>query len=373
LQFGAQTQNKGLNLSTIQAQFTLNWSRFQLHVDLNLPSQGVTCLFGPSGSGKTTVLRCMAGLTRTKQGKLVVNGEIWQDATHWLPTYKRPLGYVFQEASLFPHLSVLNNLKFGLTRTDKAQAINLESIISLLGIGHLLDRKPNYLSGGESSRVGIARALASNPRILLLDEPLAALDYQRKQEIMPYLERLRDELAIPMIYVSHAPDEVARLADYLVVLNAGKVVSSGALSSQLTNIEHPLTLGADISTVLEGNIAEIDTQWHLARVAFKGGDLWVRDNHLPLGCKVRVRVLANDVSIATQAPQHTSIQNCLAGQLDAIVEDEHPGLALVRIKVGQAEASSLLMARITQKSLSELGLTRGQTLWVQIKSVALQK
>ena len=211
-------------MTSIDARFRLDWSGFSLDVDLTLPGRGVTALFGHSGSGKTTLLRCIAGLERAPQGRLTVDGELWQDTNHWLPPHKRPIGYVFQEASLFAHLSVMGNLSYGLKRISGAQRVSLDQAIELLGIGHLLDRKPDLLSGGERQRVGIARALAVSPRLLLLDEPLAALDLKRKQEILPYLERLHYELSIPVLYVSHSPDEVARLADYLVAIEAGRVL-----------------------------------------------------------------------------------------------------------------------------------------------------
>lgn len=209
----------------IQARFRLDWPGFRLDVDLTLPGRGVTALFGHSGSGKTTLLRCIAGLERSPQGFLSFKGEVWQDAATWLPTYRRPLGYVFQEASLFPHLTVMGNLRYGLRRVTAGQRAHLEQAIELLGIAPLLKRRPDRLSGGERQRVGIARALAVNPRVLLMDEPLAALDHQRKQEILPYLERLHDTLAIPVLYVSHSPDEVARLADHLVVMEDGQALA----------------------------------------------------------------------------------------------------------------------------------------------------
>ena len=200
-------------MAGIDARFRLDWPGFSLNVDLTLPGRGVTALFGHSGSGKTTLLRCIAGLERAPQGRLAVDGEVWQDAGCWLPPHKRPIGYVFQEASLFAHLTVLGNLRYGLKHISGAQRVSLDHAIELLGIAHLLDRKPDLLSGGERQRVGIARALAVSPRLLLMDEPLAALDLKRKQEILPYLERLHDELSIPVLYVSHSTDEVARLAD----------------------------------------------------------------------------------------------------------------------------------------------------------------
>ena len=215
----------------IRARFRLDYSGFSLDVDLDLPGRGVTALFGPSGSGKTTLLRAIAGLEHAPGGALAVNGDVWQDTVRFVPTHKRSLGYVFQEASLFPHLSVQGNLQYGQKRVPVAQRrVSLDQAIALLDIGHLLDRKPARLSGGERQRIGIARALATSPRLLLMDEPLAALDHARKQEILPYLERLHDELDIPVLYVSHAPDEVARLADHIVgVARGGGAVMSGVI------------------------------------------------------------------------------------------------------------------------------------------------
>jgi molybdate transport system ATP-binding protein len=354
-------------VENIHASFRLEWPGFCLDVDLNLPLGGVTALFGPSGSGKTTLLRCIAGLERAPQGRLTVAGQIWQDERHWLPTHKRPLGYVFQEASLFSHLTVLGNLNYGRRRISTGGQVSVEHAIELLGIRHLLARKPDRLSGGERQRVAIARALAVNPRLLLMDEPLAALDLKRKQEILPYLDRLHDELKIPVLYVSHAPDEVGRLADYLVVMEAGRAVIDGPLAATLARLDLPIQVGEDIGTIIETTVSEIDHEWHLMRVDFAGGHLWARDSGLSAGRKVRVRVLARDVSLATDQLGHSSIQNVLNGIVDAIGEDDHPGLALVRVKVGEA----MLVARLTKRSASALALKPGKEVWVQVKSVAL--
>ena len=354
-------------MTGLQARFVFGWSGFTLDVDLDLPGRGVTALFGHSGSGKTTLLRCIAGLERAPQGQLTVQGEVWQSDTHWLPTHQRPLGYVFQEASLFPHLSVLGNLRYGLKRTTGAQRVSLDAAIELLGIGHLLARKPDQLSGGERQRVGIARALALSPRLLLMDEPLAALDLKRKQEILPYLERLHRELDIPVLYVSHSPDEVARLADHIVVLEAGRAVATGPLSETLARLDLPIRLGEDAGVVLDAVVAERDTQWHLARVDFPGGSLWVRDSGHALGHAVRVRILARDVSIALQAVTGISIQTCLPATVDHLADDDHPALALARLNVG----ASPLIARLTRRAAAELALAPGQSVWVQIKAVAL--
>lgn len=356
-------------MQSIQAQIKLDWPGFNLNVDISLPGHGVSALFGHSGSGKTTLLRCIAGLERAPQGFLAVNGEVWQDRNYWLPTHKRQLGYVFQEASLFPHLSVLGNLNYGMKRTSAAQQSALDKAIDLLGIRQLLDRKPDRLSGGERQRVGIARALAVNPKILLMDEPLAALDLKRKQEILPYLEQLHDELDIPLLYVSHSPDEVARLADHLLVLDAGQVLANGPLVETLGRLDLPIRLGEDAGAVLDATVGEVDESWHLARVDFPGGSLWTRHNGTPVGRKLRVRILARDVSLAKQHPGQSSIQNALQGQVDAIANDEHPGLALVRVQVGE----SILIARLTKRALAELDLSLGQQLWVQVKSVALME
>ncbi len=358
-------------MSGIQARFRLDWPGFTLDIDLELPARGVIALFGHSGSGKTTLLRCIAGLERAPGGFLALDGEIWQNGTHWLPTHKRPLGYVFQEASLFPHLTVMGNLHYGMrrVRVSGGQRARLDQVIELLGIGHLLDRKPDRLSGGERSRIGIARALAVNPRLLLMDEPLAALDLQRKQEILPYLERLHDELEIPVLYVSHSPDEVARLADHLVVMANGRVLADGPLTDTLARIDLPIRLGEDVGAIIEATIGTVDDTWHLARVDFPGGNLWTRDRGLPVGHRVRVRVLARDVSLARAHPGQSSIQNMLQGRVDAIAAADHPGLVLVRVRIGAV----MLVARLTRRAVAGLGIVPEQDLWVQVKSVALME
>lgn len=351
----------------IRCRFRLDWPGFALDVDLELAGRGVTAVFGPSGSGKTTFLRCVAGLERAPGGRLVVGDEVWQDGGRWLPTHKRPLGYVFQEASLFSHLSVSGNLRYGLSRSAGAKRVNLDTAVELLGLRPLLNRRPARLSGGERQRVAIARALATGPRLLLMDEPLASLDHQRKREILPYLKRLHDELEIPVLYVSHSPNEVARLADYLVALDGGRVLASGPLAEALTRLDLPIRLGEDAGAILEGTIAEVDRAWHLAQVRIPGGVLWTRDHGLAVGHRVRLRVLARDVSLAREAPEHTSIQNVLDGRVDAVAGDDHPSSALVRVRVGD----SPLIARLTRRAVSELAIAPGEQVWVQVKSAAI--
>ena len=342
---------------------------FALDVDLELPGQGITVLFGVSGSGKTSLLRCVAGLERTPGALVSIAGETWQDdaAGVYLPTWQRPLGYVFQEASLFEHLTVRSNLQFGLKRAKGADSSASNAAIDLLGIAALLERKTSQLSGGERQRVAIARALATQPRLLLLDEPLAALDHARRQDILPWLERLRDELKIPMLYVTHSSDEVARLADTLVVLDEGRVKACGPVAEVLAGLDIPVVLGDDAGALLSARIEARDERWQLAQLTFNGGSLWLRDTGLPLGRQVRVRVLARDVSIALDKPSQTSIQNLLPCVVQAIGPDKHASQTLIQLLCGQ----SVLLARVTSRAANELQLLPGMQVWAQVKSVAL--
>jgi len=351
----------------IQVKLQIHWSDFSLDANFDAPGQGITALFGSSGCGKTSLLRSIAGLEPSACGHVSINGVVWQDDQHSIPTHQRELGYVFQEASLFPHLSVLANLQFGRKRSHAKTHIDLDALIDLLGIAPLLNRKPQSLSGGERQRVGIARALAVNPQLLLMDEPLAALDLPRKQEILPYLERLHRELKLPVLYVTHSPDEVVRLANHIIVLDAGRVVASGSLVDTLSRVDLPIRLGDDLGAVLHATVAEIDSHWKLARLDFAGGIFWTRAQQLSAGDFVRVRVLARDVSIAREKPTASTIQNVLSAHITDIVNDDQDGLMLVRVVVGK----SALIARVTQRSVAELNLEIGQTVWIQVKSVAL--
>ncbi len=359
---------------SIRARFALDRPGFRLDADLDLPGRGVTALFGPSGSGKTTLLRCIAGLERGA-GRLEVNGAVWQDADRFLPTHRRPIGFVFQEASLFRHLTVRGNLDYALRRApatarkdDPGHDLRqFDPVVESLGLGALLERRPEGLSGGERQRVAVARALLSGPRLLLMDEPLASLDLVRKNEILPYLERLRDELDIPMLYVSHSADEVARLADHLVVMANGRTTAQGPLAATLARVDLPIRLGEDAGAVFEGVVAERDPEWHLARVDFDGGHLWVRDGGAPLGRRVRLRILARDVSISASHHDDVSTMNLLPAVVTAHAGEDHPALALVQLRVGAAT----LLARVTRQSMQRLDLVPGRQVWVQIKAVAL--
>jgi molybdate transport system ATP-binding protein len=352
---------------SIHAKFRLDRSGFSLDVDLAIPSNGVTALFGPSGCGKTTVLRCVAGLERPPGGRLEFGGQVWQDDKIWIPPHRRPFGFVFQQPHLFAHLSVRGNLEYGWKRLPKSEQKDLAPVVELLGIGHLLDRKPERLSGGEAQRVGIARALALSPRVLLMDEPLSALDTARKREILPYLERLRDEAGIPIVYVTHSPDEVARLADHLVILREGRVAASGPLRELQARLDLPRLVGDEVGVVLGAVVGEVDRNWNLARSDFIGGCLWARDHGLAVGRRTRIKVLARDVSLSVAPPARSSIQNVLTGTVEALGDDEHPGLALVRVDLG----GSTILARLTRRAVHEMEIQPGRHVWVQVKTVAL--
>ena len=359
---------RGSAMSDIQAHFKLQLESFLLDAAFSAPAVGVTALFGPSGSGKTTLLRCIAGLERAT-GTLRVNGDTWQDETIFEPVHKRPLGYVFQEASLFPHLSVRANLEYGLKRTPRSERkVPLEQVVEWLGLERLIGRgDPARLSGGERQRVAIGRALLTSPRILLMDEPLSALDTNSKQEILPYLERLHRDLEIPVLYVSHAMDEVARLADHLVLLDQGRVMASGALGETLARLDLPTAHFDDAGAVIEAVVARHDDPYHLTRLDFPGGSLWVSKVDQTVGSQMRARVLARDVSIAKQQPRDSSITNILCGVINEI-RDEGPDKVILRIAIGE---SQMLLSRITRRSRDQLNLSTGMTVFAQVKSVAL--
>jgi len=357
----------------IEVRLTLPRRDFKLDVALSLPARGVSALFGASGCGKTTLLRALAGLERAT-GRVTLGDQVWQDddSGRFVPTHQRPIGYVIQEAALFPHLDVQRNLAYGLRRIGAGERrIALDQVVQLLGIGHLLDRRPGTLSGGERQRVAIARALATSPRLLLMDEPLAALDAHRKAEVLPYLDRLHEELGIPIVYVSHSIDEVARLADHLVLMDAGRVLAHGPLAHMLSRLDGPLAFGDDAGVVLEGVVGERDSAWQLARLDIEapGCSFWARDQGVEVGRRVRLRVLARDVSLTHERQAGTSIGNQLQGTVEAIADDEHPALALVRVRVGSVP----VVARLTRRSAHALGLTVGQPVWAQVKTVALME
>ncbi len=352
---------------TIKAAFALKQGEFELDVAFEFPARGVTALFGPSGSGKTTVLRCLAGLERAPRGYLEVDGETWQDSGSFIPPFRRPLGYVFQDVGLFAHLTVHGNLDYARKRTPAGERrLKYDDVVAMLGLSPLLGRSPIKLSGGERQRVAIARALLTSPRLLLMDEPLAALDRASKTEILPYLEQLHGELSIPVLYVSHSPDEVARLADRIVLLEAGKVRAAGPLVDTMTRLDLPLAWGDEAGTVIEARVREHDQDYALTRLTFPGGDIRVPRLDFPEGHSVRLRIHARDVSLTLERQANTSILNIFPARVLDLAEAP-PSQAMVRLESGGVP----LLARITRRSQALLDIRPGRELYIQVKSVAL--
>lgn len=356
-------------MSWIQADLKLAFAGFDLDVGLRLPGSGVTVLFGPSGCGKTTVLRCLAGLARAN-GSVHVNGASWQDDSKRLfkPVHERPIGYVFQEASLFPHLSVKGNLEYGLKRIPLAlRRISLGDAAALLGIEHLLHRPTDGLSGGERQRVAIARALLTSPSLLLMDEPLSALDPARKAEILPYLERLNHEVGLPMVYVTHALDEAARLADHLVLMREGRVQADGPAADILSRADLPLSQLDDAAAVLLATVHEHHPAYGQSCLDIGGQRLWVGLSAAPIGAAVRARVLARDVSIALTHAQDSSIANILPTVIESIWEGRADTVT-VQLRLA---SGACLLARLTRRSRELLQLRVGMQVYAQVKGVAL--
>ncbi len=359
---------------TLRARFAVERPGFSMQVDLDLPGQGVTALLGHSGSGKTTILRAVAGLERHPGGYVEVNGQVWQDDARqrFVPTHQRALGYVFQEASLFPHLSVRGNLEYARKRagvSDRAAASGqrMEHAVALLGIGHLLERRTTGLSGGERQRVAIARALLTDPRLLLLDEPLASLDARRKDEVLPYLEKVHEELAIPMLYVSHSIEEVARLADHVVVLDGGQVQSSGPAPETLARLDLSLAQSDDAGVLVDGVVDGYDDAYALLHLRTAGGVLHIAHRQLANGARLQLRILARDVSLALSAPRDSSILNQLQGVVTGTWPAPDAANVIVRIDAG----GTVLLARITRRSRDLLGIVPGKQVWAQVKATAL--
>ena len=294
---------------------------------------------------------------------------MWEDAAtrHFRPPHQRPVGYVFQHTRLFPHLSLEDNLRYGMTRVPADERrVALDQAIDTLGLSTLMSRKPEQLSGGELQRVGIARALVTSPRLLLLDEPLAALDAPRKAELMPYLERLHRALDIPVIYVTHAPDEVARLADHLVMLDAGRVTASGPTAQVLTSNASPALQGNRAGALLHAVVAGHDPRYQLLQLRFAGGPLWLTGAARPIGEAVRIFILARDVSLARSAASDSSVLNMIEATVTTI-DDDAPGQKMVRLDAG----GTPLLARVTHKSCDALGLAPGQGVIAYVKGVAI--
>jgi molybdate transport system ATP-binding protein len=360
--------------ATISARYAGVLGSFKLDVAFATPMRGITALFGPSGCGKTTILRCVAGLTRLP-GRLAVGGEVWQDdaTATFLEPHERPIGYVFQEASLFAHLSVRRNLLYGHGRALKKGApehIRLDDVIGLLGIGHLLDRATGALSGGERQRVALGRALLSQPRLLLMDEPLSALDRMTKEEILPYFEALHATLSIPVLYVSHDISEVERLADHMVLLESGRVAAAGSLGDLLTDNRLPIARSPEASTVLTAMVRSFDPRDAVSSLDIDGETLLVPRRVGDKGSAHRVRIAATDVSLAPDRPSLTTILNVVPVRVQEIEPVDEAQINVV-LTIGHRDGGQKILARVTRRAQSVLGFGPGHDMYAQIKAVSL--
>lgn len=351
---------------TIEVEVSLQKDSFRLEAVFSAPARGVSVVFGPSGCGKTSLLRCLAGLEPAAKGRVSVSGQSWQDGPQFMPVHRRRLGMVFQEAALFSHLSVCGNLEFGARRRGGDLA-RLPEIAEMLGLRQLLDRKPNSLSGGERQRVALGRALLSGPELLLLDEPLSALDAGARTKLMPFIENALHAYEIPAIYVTHSIDELARLADHVVLMEAGRVVASGSLRDSLTTLESGLTRIEEAFGVLHGQVVGSAVAG-LSSVLTSGGRLMLLpDTGLPVGTPVRLRIQARDISICLERSEKTSILNILPVVIEAISSPGKSGNITLRLALGE----ETLLARISAHSCIQLGLQPGQQVFAQVKAAAL--
>ena len=341
---------------------------FPVQAEFDIPSRGVLGIFGHSGSGKTTLLRCLAGLEKNTQGQIEFNGQTWLSNTQNLSSQNRNIGYIFQEGRLFPHLNVQENLDYGTKRCtiSNTTSLNRKDLFELLNIGHLLNRKTQQLSGGEKQRIALGRALLKNPQIMLLDEPMASLDKQHKQEILPFLSHLHRELNIPMLYVSHSMEEVSLLCDHIIVMQQGRIQFEGRLHDALVSAESPLAKADDAAAVLDGLVAKQEKEFQLSTIQTANGNNIIVPGKTKIGQQVRVRIQASNISLCKTAISDSSILNIIEGTISAII-DESGSHVLLQIN----SRNDLLLARITQKSYQLLKLGINQTIYMQIKAVSI--
>ena len=343
---------------------------FALDASFELPTPGVVALFGRSGCGKSTLVNVIAGLMDADAGRVALDDAVLLDTARqvYVPPERRRIGYVFQDARLFPHLSVAANLKYGERRAPAHRYVSFDNVAGLLDLGSLMDRRTHQLSGGERQRVAIGRALLSQPSLLLLDEPLASLDAARRDEVLPYLETLRDQLAIPMVYVSHNFDEVLRLATYVVLMECGKTMAQGGVGDMSLNAGLRSIIGADaVGATVDGKVLGMDATSGLMRVQVGHGELKLQAANVAVGAKLRVQLLARDLIVATQAPRHLSVRNILAGVVTTVTSDDTES-DLVAIDIG----GTLIMARVTKAATRELALAPGLPVWALVKAVSLR-
>ena len=350
----------------IECKIQIHLESFILDVNFSIPDRGITVVFGPSGSGKTTLLRAIAGLEKSDKGFLKIGDSVWQEGENFLATHRRQIGYVFQDASLFDHLDVKGNLNFVIKRAVGLKEDFIESIHNLLEIKSLLNRRTTQLSGGERQRVAIARALLTNPKILLLDEPLSALDMKRKNEILPYLDSIHNDLEIPILYVTHSQSEMSRLADHLLLIEDGHIIGSGPVNDMLTRFDMPLSHGAEAVSIIEAKVVGCEAKFNLMHLEFLGGQFVVPDNGFPVQTKVRIRVVARDVSLTKSKQVDTSILNIFPATVQEIVP-EGEAQVMVRLKIKE----TIMLACITRMSSYKLRLEKGTKVFVQVKSVAI--
>lgn len=363
-----------MSVKTLVIDVQVELGAFRLEIEREIDTRGVTALFGPSGSGKSTLLRIVAGLERQATGRVALGDEVWLDSARHVrvPAHRRPVGYMFQSARLFPHLSAEGNLRYAHKRSRNGdQSVSFAEVVEVLDLGPLLGRRIGSLSGGERQRVALGRTLLTQPRLLLLDEPLAALDPGRKMEILPYVEALHPRFGIPTLYVSHAVDEVALLADRTLVLSHGRVVSSGPTAEILEQLDlRPLNHRFGSATVVEARVTAHDPEYHLTWLDLAGQTLSVRKiEQLAVGETARLVVRARDVSLATERPRSVSIRNVLQGTVTDVREDESSAFAEVAVDLGPYR----VRARVTRASLHELGLEVGSPVFALLKSVSLEK
>ncbi len=358
---------------SIEAAFKGQLGSFTLDAEFTAPASGVTGLFGPSASGKTTLLRCIAGLQRFAEGYCAVDGELWQDKSSFRPTHRRAVGYVFQEASLFPHLSVTGNLLYGTRgRSPKppADSIGFQDVVTLLGLSTLVDRSPKHLSGGERQRVAVGRALLSQPKLLLMDEPLSALDAQTKSEILPFLQRLRDSLSLPIIYVSHDMREIERLAEYLILMEAGRVRAAGRLNQRQSDPAAPLAREQIATVTFDSVVSGYDAGYGLATLTVEGGQFIAPMANVTIGNRQRVTIAAADVSLARELPLRTTVLNNLPCRIVSVTRIATSEMIVV-LGLGTDGLGGRLLARITRWSWDQNKFAEGMAIYCQIKSVTL--
>jgi molybdate transport system ATP-binding protein len=342
---------------------------FTLRAEFAAPTPGIVALFGRSGSGKTTTIDIIAGLLAPDEARVELDGTVLEETRTGvcIPAERRRIGYVFQNARLFPHFSVLGNLQYGQKRADgESHAIQLDRVVSLLALESLLQRRPHQLSGGERQRVSLGRALLSQPRLLLLDEPLASLDVARREEVLPYLELLRDNLSIPMVYVSHQFDEVLRLATHVVLMDAGGISAQGTLNEVSLLPQLRSIVGSDaVGAVIEGVVTRFDGAQRMAELRVGGGILHVSMREVAAGTRVRVQLLARDIILGLEAPRGLSVRNILEGRIVELSDDEEK-TTLVKVDVG----GPVVLSRVTEEAVAELGLRTGLGVWVLVKAVS---